>query len=137
METMLENQQDTMSLKANYESAKKAIRKELKIRVRQNVYGCCGSCVAAETELKEGEKILWHFGGQGHEFGWQGGNAYTTASISAGRWSRLEEVEGVYFNHANLTDEDVKAIQAIFSRFGIETEWETPYEAKCLWVSFK
>ena len=136
------NQWDsTVTIEERFNQALKDIRKG-GVKARRNVSGCCGSCVAAETNLPEGTPIIWHFGGQGHAFGFQGGKPYLSSDLYGSRsWSRMEMVDGIYFNHDGLVTNDKinekgQFVLDTFAVHGIVAKWDGS-DFKCIEIDFK
>jgi hypothetical protein len=121
------------SVSTQFELAVKEIRKN-KVMARRNVSGCCGGCV--DLGVADEQAIIWHFGGQGGRFelGFSGAS-------SAG-WNG-ERIDGVYFNHSGLNDEETKEINengkmviAVFEKHGIVIGWDGSWSSS-IWINFK
>lgn len=127
------------TIQSRFEKAKKEIRKEIGVRVRVNVFGCCGSCVAAEGKFDEDAALIWHFGGQGNSFGWDHGDPVNRTVLNRGyarKWRGEQDMEdGIYFNHANLTNGQKNDIVKCFTKYNIVVDWDKS-EAKCIYIDF-
>lgn len=118
-------------LEVRFNNALKAIRKQ-GVKARRNVSGCCGSCIAAEGTHKEGEPIIWHFGGQGHAFGFKSSDGlpyYQSDLNDSWRYRRADAIESVYFNHDGLSANDLPndfgcKVLSIFADHGITVHWD-------------
>lgn len=126
------------SIQSRFEKAKKEIRKVIGVRVRVNVLGCCGSCIAAEGKFDETAPVIWHFGGQGHSFGWDGGLPVNRTVLNRGyaRWSEKEMEDGIYFNHANLTNGQKNDIVKCFTKYDLVVDWDKS-EFQAIYIDFE
>ena len=130
------------TLQERFNQAMKDIRKG-GVKARRNVAGCCRSCISANTEHVEGDAVIWHYGGQGHAFGFKSANGkayYRTDLDDAWRWHRAPEIESVYFNHDGLVtdgaiNEKGQFVLDTFAKHGIVTDWDGS-EFKCILVNF-
>ena len=106
----------------------KEIRKS-GVKAQRNVNGCCRGCIASGTLGAEpDQKIIWHFGGQGHRF-----MVYADGAYEPG-WDGAE-VDEVYFNHDNLDESEIAAIVAIFNKHGIAASNESL--GYCIVINFQ
>lgn len=132
----------TATLQDRFNQAMKDIRKG-GVKARRNVSGCCRSCISAEGTHAEGQAIIWHFGGQGHEFGFKSsdGKAYYRSDLdNAYNWHRASSIDGIYFNHDGLTtdgkiNEKGQFVLDTFAKHGIVTDWDGS-DFKCIEVDF-
>lgn len=129
-----------ITLQERFNNAKKEIR-QTEIRVKQNVMTCCRSCAGEEAlGIKcEDEKLIWHFGGQGHAFGWDCGEPVNRTVLQRGysrSWKGESDIEySIYFNHNNLTWADIESVIAIFAKHDIIATCEN--ESQCIEVQFQ
>lgn len=114
------------TIQARFEAAKKEIRRN-KVRALVNVMGCCRSCI--DIEGPADQKIIWQYGGQGHAFTFEGG-----LPCERSRDWRFHAVDSIYFNHDNLSMDEVNDIIAIFAKHDIVATCESLYQ--CIEIDF-
>ena len=94
------------------------------IKVRRNVQSCCRGCVTPNQlgVKSSNHPIIWHFGGQGDAFTWDmHGNAVYR---HGDRFTKGQPVDTIYFNWSNLSDEQARAVVAVFRNHGFDAEWD-------------
>lgn len=108
-------------LRTRYELAMKEVRRAGVIS-RRNITTCCRGCY--DPEIKDGQPIIWHYGGQGYYVDLaEGGAYYRYASYGN------DGVDTMYFNHDGLVEagELTPAGQAVldaFERHGLVIKWD-------------
>ena len=114
------------NLAVEFNAACKQIRKELGVRVRRNVMGCCRGCIAADAETKlgiidEDTPIIWHYGGQGQAIDLMSDRV---TRRSNDYWVQNHStVDSIYFNHSSIDSDLMHGIQLIFQAHGFTSEW--------------
>lgn len=130
------------SIQSRFEKAKKEIRKVIGVRVRVNVIECCRGCVASEKLGIDNDDvaIIWHFGGQGNSFGWDGGLPVNRTVLNRGysrRWRGESDMEsGIYFNHNGLTNGMKNDIVKCFTKYDIVVDWDKS-DSQCIYIDFE
>lgn len=104
------------------------------VRVRQNVQGCCRSCM---TEDKLGlkspdEAYAYTYGGQGGAYTWQDDVAVYRDTVGSRRYRSPKVVGSVYFNHGNGSG---ARIAQAFTQAGFTVDWDGS-ESQCVTVVF-
>lgn len=128
-----------VSIKERFENAKKEIRKQLGVKVRVNVYECCRSCVTNEKlGIKtDNDAVIWHYGGQGHAFGWDTDGTPVSREVLYRGYTRWNEsgITNILFNHNGLTDAQKRDIVYVFEKWGIVVDWDMS-DSKCIGIDF-
>lgn len=112
----------TTAREADWKLAIKVIRAN-GIKVRQNVQACCPGCITSEQlrMTSPDQPVIYTYGGQGAAYAWEDGVCYTRKSVRA--WSGVE-IQSLWFNHTNLTDEQANWVVSVFRAHGFEAEWD-------------
>lgn len=118
------------TVQARWDRAVRAIRKR-GVLVRQNVPGCCRSCIGADPDrLPHDKPVLWTYGGQGHATVWHAGVLVSRADRDRLKrqrhwWSPPTPTESVYWNHSSPTEVNAALIaKEEFERAGFVVDWD-------------
>lgn len=119
-----------MTFQDDFKGALAAARKA-GVKIRQNVSGCCRSCISADSETKlgisdEAAEVIpyaWTYGGQGNAYRWENGEPEYAASARGWYGRHSQKVEQIYFNHGGPGVFAAEVLKREFEARGITVDW--------------